>query len=238
MEQYREKVTYYLNKIRLHKWLAIFLSLIIIIPLLVFTIRLFSNYPSEIDTGPKNNPILSPSAPTSTTQQTTHSPTGANIHPTPTSIAKAVVTGGQIEETWPTDLNDFYGDANPSTLQGVQKVENLSDGTKRYTATSANPARPNMIIAKDDKTVYQRSIPSKGADIPFANFVQLFGQPDKRINGPDFYENTTLEYIYAKKGVAIVVDKQTEQVVEQHFFRSTTVDNYINSFGNDGSPLK
>ncbi len=129
---------------------------------------------------------------------------------------------------------DYYGDYGPSGLQGGQKVEDLAGGTKKYTSSSSNPARTNLIIAKDNRTIYQRSIPLKGADIPLQNFIGLFGQADKIIDGPDFYGiGVTSEYIYARIGIAIVVDNQSKQVVEQHFFKPTTVDEYIKNYGND-----
>lgn len=137
-----------------------------------------------------------------------------------------------IKENFPRD--DYYGDYDASGLENVQKVEDLAEGTKKYTATSSNPSRSNIIITKDNKTIYQRSIPEKGADIPLQNFIELYGQAEKVISGPDFYgKDQTDEYIYAQKGIAVVVNKQSKQVIEQHFFKPTSVEDYITKYNND-----
>lgn len=154
------------------------------------------------------------------------------------SHKESVMAHDGIDEVWPTGFEDFYGDSDPSGLENVQKVENLTNGSIRYTYTSSKPSRPNIIIAKENRTIYQRSIPQPNADIPVENIIKIFGQPERIINGPSFYgNNTTTEYIYAQEGVSVVVNKQSGQVVEHHYFRPTTVDEYLRNFGNDGSPL-
>ncbi len=160
-----------------------------------------------------------------------------------TSTPRVSIEGPQAEEPSSEDdplanevfpPDDYYGDADPSGLENVQKIEDLPDGTKKYIATSSNPTRPNIVIAKDNRTIYQREIPSSEADIPLQNFIELFGQPDQIINGPDFYgANNTREYIYSQKGIAVVVNTNNDQVIEQHFFKQMTVDEYIKKYSND-----
>ncbi|GEM_PF-3097904 len=206
----------FLSKIKTYKWL-----LFPLIPLIVFvfiTVYLFS--------AQNPAPNTTPTSPTAPFEEISMSPGVVNTSPT------------EPPHIDPEDLYvDSYWDSDPSSLQGIQKVEDLPNGTKKYTATSASPARPNIMITKDNITLYQRTIPSPNADIPVQNFTELFGQPDRMVNGPSFYGDTALEYIYAQRGFSIVVDKQTQQVVEQHFFKPTTVDSYIENFGNDGLPL-
>ena len=154
----------------------------------------------------------------------------------PSSMINTITNGG-INEVWPTGFEDFYGDLDASGLENVQSAQSLPDGTKKYTAASSNPSRPNIVITKGDLTIYQRKVPEPEADIPLQNFIEQFGQPERIIEGPEFYEfGTTSEYVFAKNGVSIVVNNQDSQVLEQLFFRPTTVDDYLSSFGNDGSP--
>lgn len=203
----------FVTKTKPYLWLLIPLVLSLLFGVFIY---LFFTQGGPDENGPSGN---------LTTTNSPITPTGSTI------------SNGGIDEVWPTGFEDFYGDTDASGLEGIEKVENLPDGTKKYTATSPNPARPNILVARNDKTIYQRKVVQSGADIPLQNFIEQFGQPERVIGGPAFYGSTTFsEYIFAKNGVSIIVNNQSGQVVEQIFFRPTTVDNYLSAFGNDGSP--
>lgn len=172
----------------------------------------------------------SPTEDAPTTPSSTQ-PTGASPEEIVTPVEEGHEHSGIEYEDFPGD--NYYGDYDASGLEDVQKIEDLPDGTKKYTALSSDPFRHNIIITKADRTIYQRSIPLPEADIPIQNFIELLGQPEATIEGPDFYGDSTSEYLYATKGVSLVVNTSSGQVIEQHFFQPTTTDDYIKKYSND-----
>ena len=130
-------------------------------------------------------------------------------------------------------------------LPRVEKKETLPNGDTRYELTSFIPQRPDEIITKGGVSVFERiDVPQNPKALGYARitqFVKVYGQPEKLIQGSAFFGPFTSTYIYSTRGFAFIANPHTDEIYEIQVFASMPVASYIEMYGDDikeGPPLE
>lgn len=91
---------------------------------------------------------------------------------------------------------------------------------------SDNKTLPNTIVF-DEKSVVESIFVQVPADKPikFSEWLKDYGQPEKEMYNS--YSAFTKTYIFAKKGVAVVANKEADQTYSIHYFPPTTLKDYL-----------
>ncbi len=117
----------------------------------------------------------------------------------------------------------------------IQETNFLPDNQIEYQIISLLALRPNLIITKDNKVIFERIIqPTRSSDDGFIRLSQLtplLGEPDKVIKGTNFYGETSSMMIYPQQGITLVGNEYTGSVYEIQRFLPTTSDDYLNKYG-------
>ncbi|HWY79712.1 MAG TPA: hypothetical protein VNW29_05120 [Candidatus Sulfotelmatobacter sp.] len=109
--------------------------------------------------------------------------------------------------------NDFAG-------LNATKIS-LPDGSIQYTYASDIPNRPNIIIVMNGLNIFQRTT---FTNTPFN--TDYYGQPDYIAKGSQYWGTTAITYIYLSKGIALIGDTSTNQLLEQILFQHETIDQF------------
>lgn len=121
----------------------------------------------------------------------------------------------------------------------LEKTEN-TDGSSTYTFTSPLLARPERIITKNDRVIFESILtPESPNAIGYASvddYVAQFGQPEAILQGSKFYGWHMQGYVYASKGFTLIVNPFTQEVFEIHVYQPMTTDNYVKYYGDDITP--
>ncbi len=159
----------------------------------------------------------------STTSTPTNVPGGSSTQHKISPTQKTI-----IEKTTKNEVED---------LPGIIGKATLSDGATRYTFSSPLISRKNEVIVKDNQVIFERIlVPESSKDpgyVRISQYEKEYGKPQQTIRGSRFYGNLIRTYIYANKGFALIGNPITDEVFEIHTFNPTTVENYIQEFGED-----
>ncbi|PIY94318.1 MAG: hypothetical protein COX78_01550 [Candidatus Levybacteria bacterium CG_4_10_14_0_2_um_filter_35_8] len=116
------------------------------------------------------------------------------------------------------------------TRTDIQERKTFPDGTIEYLFGASFSARPDLAKTSDKEILFQRVAVSPEYPLALSDFTNLYGQPERIIEGPIFYGVGINTYIYAKYGFAIVANPTTNNVLEEQIFSSMTVDNYLQKY--------
>jgi len=96
---------------------------------------------------------------------------------------------------------------------------------------SDNKAFPNTILL-DEKGVVQSVFIQVPADEPikFSTWLKDYGPPEKEMYSS--YSAFTKTYIFPKKGVAVVANKEADQIYSLHYFQPTSLEDYLSQWSN------
>lgn len=165
----------------------------------------------------------------------TFSPGGEQINPS--LPAPTTTPTGALSKEDLANLNipdSHLEPVDPEELKGLQKTELQSDGTTMYTVSSTNPQRPDLIQANTDGyPFFKRLVTPPNYPLSLTSFSKLYGSPKWIFTGSVFYGTNVRSYIYPELGVALIANPQTDQVLEQHIFPKTKVEEYIKKYGDD-----
>lgn len=131
-----------------------------------------------------------------------------------------------------------------TTKQEVEKMGNRqsviskADGSLEYNFPSVLTKEVNSIVVKNDVVVFEKEI-STNADYTqprLSDFSSKLGNPEKIIVGSKKYGKGGAYYIYASKGITLVVNdlsKPLNNIHEIHSYVPTSVEGYIKDWGQD-----
>lgn len=117
------------------------------------------------------------------------------------------------------------------------KKQALEDGSTRYAIASPLDARPNEIVLRNNRAVFERTIlltDDPGFKYPKSSeLIQQLGQPNKIIQGSSFYGYNVKTYIYPNLGLAFIAEEGSENVFEVQTFIPLSFDEYMQKYGGD-----
>lgn len=97
-------------------------------------------------------------------------------------------------------------------------------------------ARPNLVIVKDGKLLFKRTItnPLANGRLPsFGNLSSGLGAANQVQKGSRFFGPYFQTYIFASKGVTIIANPNTGEVQEVQVYPATSLSEYLATFGED-----
>lgn len=116
----------------------------------------------------------------------------------------------------------------------IKKVKGPGDSTI-FSMKSSNDARPNIFVMIGTSNIqFERRVINPNNPEKITDYINSYGQPEKILN-ESFYGKDTNLYIYATQGIAIIVNTQTGQVLEQQTFYPMSTDEYLQKFSDSGS---
>lgn len=145
---------------------------------------------------------------------------------------------GLQNPTIPTN-EDIQGENNEESLEnrpGLQKTENLTNGTTMLSYASHLEGRPNIIITKGDdrdNIVFQRTVTAPDFPVKITDYISIYGHAPKVYNNSRFYGPIVETHIYSDLGVAFIANPKTGDVLESQFFEPISIDGYLKNFGDD-----
>lgn len=125
-----------------------------------------------------------------------------------------------------------------TTIEDFEKTnkfeskQNLANNRVGYSINSNINARPNQVIFQDNKAAFERIIVISD-NIKISDQTIRHGVAERVIKGSKFYGHSMDTYIYANKGLAFIANTNTDEVYEIQIFPPTSVDSYLNSYGED-----
>lgn len=146
--------------------------------------------------------------------------------------------GIKSEEAFKPYLNTSIGqttDTQITSLPNIKSINPLPNGNTQYLFPSKYSHLNNEIVTKDNKVVFKKIItvvPEQPAP-QISSYITKYGSPDSEHTGSKQYGRFIKTYIFASKGFALVVNFPTGEVYEIHTFLPTTVDDYLNNWGDD-----
>ena len=130
----------------------------------------------------------------------------------------------------PIERGEDFVEARP----GLLKKEDIANGITRYTFKSHIADRPNIILAKGkDDIIFQSAVTLPTITTKIIYYTKPYGQPRWIFKGSKFYGPDAQTYIYPELGIAFIGNPKTGDVLEQHVFYSTKVEDYVKNFGDD-----
>lgn len=155
-----------------------------------------------------------------------------NINPTPTNKPddfENILTPDLVKEVHEAEIEKPL-----DSFAGFQKQESLPDGTNLYTFSSPIPGRANIIISKGNEDVlFQRNITHPNFPVKIVNFTNVYGPIKWVFKGSNFYGPNAHTHIYPELGIAFIANTTTGDVLEQHVFLPTKVEEYVKKYGED-----
>jgi len=156
--------------------------------------------------------------------------------PTPTLLPGGTSTQQKINPVQKTIIENTT-QREVQTLPGLENKITLSNGEIMYTFKSPLISRKNEVLVKDNMAVFERVLVPESSKNPghllISDYEKTYGQPQQIIRGSHFYGNLMRTYIYADKGFAFIANPFTGDVFEVHIFVPTSVDSYIQTYGED-----
>jgi hypothetical protein len=114
-----------------------------------------------------------------------------------------------------------------------KKEESFPNGDQGYLLTSSLDARPNEIQFHNQVASFERIILLGSSSLKTSDMILKYGQAEAIKEGSKYYGAYISTYIYAKKGLAFIANPETDQIYELQMFASTTLDDYMNNYGQD-----
>lgn len=141
------------------------------------------------------------------------------VQPTPTVKISPV----------PKEKEEVYQDEIEGpldSLPGFLKKEAI-EKEKVYYYSSKNPDRPDIIVEKQGKIVFERKVPPLLTTVE--DYTVPFGQPEDVLIGSTFYGQGVFVYVYGKDGIGFIADEKNI-VLEQHLFPPDQKNYYLKSW--------
>lgn len=110
------------------------------------------------------------------------------------------------------------------------------DKSTRCELRSPLVARPNLIIVKDGKLIFKRTITKTLANgrLPsYGNLSSGLGAANQVQKGSRFFGPQFQTYIFSGKGVTLIANPNTGEVQEVQVYPSQSVSDYLSTFGDD-----
>jgi hypothetical protein len=114
-------------------------------------------------------------------------------------------------------------------MASFEKKEDFGEKGVFYFFTSSINNRPNLIVVKNGIVVFERSLVEENNSLSIAKVVELFGNPDRIVSGPSFYQKAT-QYLYEEAGYCAVFNPTTGLVYERHFFPPEFNKEYLKTY--------
>lgn len=147
--------------------------------------------------------------------------------PAPTSIPNS------ISSPSPDNIKEGGEDSVEARLGRLSK-ETLPDKTFKYSFKSAIDGRPNVIIAKNEyEIVFQSMVTNPRFPVKITDYTDIDGPAKWVFKGSNFYGPDAQTHIYPERGLAFIAQPKTGEVLEQHFFDSMKVEDYVKKYGED-----
>jgi hypothetical protein len=173
----------------------------------------------------------------------------ANPEPTPSRLKPTITffplptipKSQQLNSTQKTIPGQKIDRVVLEKFPGFISKEVLPGNQAQYNIKSELLARPNQIIVSSESMVlFEREIlPSSPKKVGYTTFSQLkktHGDPERIIKGSKFYDWYIEAYIYTSKGFTAIGNPNTNEVYEMHFFIPSSIDEYIQAYGEDLNP--
>lgn len=110
------------------------------------------------------------------------------------------------------------------------------DGAIRCELRSFFPSRPNLVIIKNGKLLFKRTItkPLVSGRLPsYGNLSSGLGAAGQVQKGSRFFGPTVQTYIFASKGVTLIANPNTGEVKEVQVYPSQSISDYLSTYGED-----
>lgn len=119
--------------------------------------------------------------------------------------------------------------------------EIVDENNQKFSFKSEILPRPNIVlVSPDSKVLFERLIlPSDRKSLGYATLSEIKtkrGEAERVIKGSKFYDWAIETHIYASKGFAVIVNPKTNEVYEMHFFNPSSIEVYIQTYGEDLNP--
>lgn len=96
---------------------------------------------------------------------------------------------------------------------------------------SDNPVFPHTIIFDQSDAVSSIFVQVTADDqIKFSEWLKNYGQPEKEMYNS--YSEFSKTYIFPQKGVAVVANKDFDQIYSVHYFKPTILESYLSQWSN------
>lgn len=122
----------------------------------------------------------------------------------------------------------------------LQKKEVLPDGSTKYSFASQLISRPNEVVTHGGVASFEKILlplePEKEGYAKLSDYINVLGQPEKTIKGSNYWGWNVSTYVFASRGVALTTNSYAGLVYEISLFKPTTVENYIQTHGQDINP--
>lgn len=123
-------------------------------------------------------------------------------------------------------------------IPGIKDEESVNNGLEFHFPSSLVD-RDNLAITQNNVLVYKRFIALKDVaqwESPsIIAYLEKYGEPELKKKGSVYFGNFATLYLWASKGVAIIGNDFTDEVFEVHIFNPDTVENYLESWGEDST---
>ncbi len=121
---------------------------------------------------------------------------------------------------------------NPEKLPGFEKKEERTDGTIVYIYTSQKTDRPNITIrnATNEVLFYREQGTTSLPLMKIPLIKETYGEPDQIIKGSTYYGSQAEIYFYRSIHTAYVVNPNTTETYEVHFFPPMSADEYLQRY--------
>jgi hypothetical protein len=132
------------------------------------------------------------------------------------------------------------GEKVPSNIENnfnITSKEATTEGKVIYSLESQNAIRTDQIITQNNQVIFQRVYVPESPNDPnhllISSMISRYGTPEKTIQGSKLWGPFIMLYIYSNKGLAFIGNPNTDEVYELQTFSPTSVDDYIQKYGDD-----
>lgn len=160
-----------------------------------------------------------------------------DLYPTPYPLSSPLLP--KASEIQKTTIGRTTEQDVEQLPERIEKTEN-PDGSSTYTFTSPLTARPERIITKNDRVVFESILtPESPNAVGYSTvdeYSSQYGQPEAVLQGSKFYGWHMHVLVYATKGFSLIVNPFTQEIFEVHVYQPMSTDNYVKYYGDDVSP--
>lgn len=99
--------------------------------------------------------------------------------------------------------------------------------------------RDDIVIIQNSVVIFERAITvdkTTRKHPAISDFIKLYGNPEKELQGSDHYGEFEKTYIFSSKGFTIIGNPFTDEVDEIQIYLPITTDQYISLWGSDIKP--
>jgi hypothetical protein len=139
-------------------------------------------------------------------------------------------------------ISILYLSAGDIELENLKKspelisCSDLAESITRCELRSPLVARPNLVVIKEGKLLYKRTIttPLANGRLPsFGNLSSGLGAAGQVQKGSRFFGAQFQTYIFASKGVTLIANPETGEVQEVQVYQPSSVSEYLTTHGED-----